>query len=485
MPNRLAPLDLLFEDHFGAPPTSREPVAAQGSRRRMVRLKRSAEEVAIGVLGPDAKENAAFVAYARALRGVELPVPEVLGVDEGRGAYLVEDLGDSTLFETLREARAESGDAFPASVQGLYDRTLATLARLQVEGGRVVDYSVAYPRAAFDVQSMRWDMHLFKYLFLRLGEVPFEEGALEDDFETFAAFLAQADADHFLYRDFQSRNIMVRGDAPWFIDFQGGRKGALQYDVASLLYEGGTALSESVREDLLARYLVHLRDVHEVDEAAFRRYYRGFVLIRTMQALGAYGLLGLHRRQDHFLRSIPRRQNDLRHLLDSGFVDVEVPELRRVLERVAKARIPGVPLAAAPSEELRVRLISFSYKRGLPVDPGGHGGGYVFDCRAVPNPGRQEAMRARTGLDKPVRDLLAGEAGAKEFFDGARRLAELQVREYLRRGFDSLHIAFGCTGGQHRSVYFTERLARHLATLFAEVRVDVEHRERLHWPSKR
>ncbi len=433
---------------------------------------------AVGVIGPDAAENRAFLSFSRSFKSIDLPVPQIYG--EGDGAYLLEDLGDTTLFAALQRERAGAA-AFPDSMIPVYRRVLETLPRFQVEGGRVVDYRVGYPRAAFDRQSMHWDLNYFKYHFLKLAHIPFDEERLERDFEQLIAFLQGADTSHFLYRDFQSRNVMLRDGAPWFIDYQGGRRGALQYDVASLLYDGKAAIPKSVRASLLKHYLDAVQDHLPVDREAFRRHYIGYVLIRLMQAMGAYGYRGFYERKAHFLQSVPHAVRNLEHLLTERRIPIELPELTAVFERIcASERLRRD--VGPKAEGLTVRISSFSYKNGYPVDDSGHGGGYVFDCRAVENPGRQEKYKGLTGRDDAVIAFLEAEPSCEAFFAHALGLVKAQVESYRARAFDSLSVNFGCTGGQHRSVYFAERLAGALEATFDDVNVTVTHAQAGSWP---
>jgi aminoglycoside/choline kinase family phosphotransferase len=460
----------------------------------MVRMSTETGVSAVGVLGPDAEENRAFLAFSRTFRGLGLPVPEVYGADEPEGVYLVEDLGDTTLFQALTaarlpDARAGAPAAFPAALEPVYRRVLEWLPRFQVEGGRAVDFTLAHPHEAFDRRSMLWDLNYFKYHFLKLADVPFHERRLEEDFERLVAFLLTADATHFLYRDFQSRNVMLRPQGPggavepWFIDYQGGRRGALAYDVASLLYDAKAEIPPALRDALLAHYLAALERHVQVDRARFREQFRGFVLIRIMQAMGAYGYRGFYERKPHFLASVPPAVRNVGHLLASGPLPVAMPELQAVFERiVASERFAR--FGAAPAERgLTVHVSSFSYRRGIPVDPGGNGGGFVFDCRGLGNPQRDPALEGLCGRDPEVAGALAAQPASGAFLAHARALVEAQVEMYLRRDWTSLSVAFGCTGGQHRSVYMAERFAAEFRARFPDVRVTLEHAERTRWPA--
>jgi aminoglycoside/choline kinase family phosphotransferase len=472
----------LFERHFGAPAVTVLPLEGDGSSRQLFRLIGRGYETAIGVFGPDPEENQAFLSYSRSFRKANLPVPTIYAADEGRRVYIEEDLGDTTLFDALTSARKHEGGEFPASMLPLYERVVEELPRFQVVGGRAVDYSVAYPRAAFDRQSILWDLNYFKYHFLKLAQIPFNEGRLESDFKKFTHFLTKADRRHFLYRDFQSRNVMIREGDPWFIDYQGGRKGALQYDIASLLYDAKAALPEHVRELLLTRYLEALSEFVRVDPERFRQFYRGYVLVRIMQAMGAYGYRGFFERKIRFLQSVPPAIDNIEKLLTAHGLPIELPELQRVLDRICSAEsLRQRP--SRPQPGLTVNIGSFAYKHGYPEDVTGHGGGFVFDMRALHNPGRYVEYTELCGLDAEVSGFLGTVPEVDRFWGHVRGLVDLQVETYLTRGFSSLSVYFGCTGGQHRSVYFAERLAKHLQQRFPEANVVVNHRERGRWPA--
>ncbi|MDH4351579.1 MAG: phosphotransferase, partial [Gemmatimonadota bacterium] len=343
----------LFEARFGDRPDVILDMAADGSTRQYFRLVGSDEHTAVGAIGPDREENRAFLTFAKAFREAGLPVPEVYAEDREAGVWLEEDLGDTTLFQALSAARVECGeDEFPADIERLYRRALSVLPRFQVLGHRVIDYRVAYPRQAFDQQSIRWDLNYFKYHFLKLAHVPFNEQRLEDDFSRLTAHLLEADAEYFLYRDFQSRNIMVRAEEPWFLDFQGGRRGAPHYDVASLLYDAKADLPGSVRVALLEHYLDALSDHVAVNRPEFRTRFVGFVLVRVMQAMGAFGYRGFFERKRRFLESVPSAARTLDQLLGEG-LPVALPELERVFRHIAD-RWAGTTADAAPQSALGV-----------------------------------------------------------------------------------------------------------------------------------
>ena len=474
----------LFEQHFGHPPSASIEMKADGSNRRYFRLVDADFRTAVGGIGPDREENRAFLSFSRRLRSAGLSVPEIFGADEEAGVWLMEDLGETTLFDALNEARQREPGPFPSTMIDAYKRVLAHLPRFQIEGGKAIDYDVAYPRAAFDRQSILWDLNYFKYHFLKLAHIPFSEQRLEEDFDRLAEFALEADTRHFLYRDFQSRNIMLRDDGePWFIDYQGGRRGALQYDVASLLYDAKAAIPDEVRDRLLEHYLDALEErLGEVDRERFRALYRGYVLIRIMQALGAYGYRGFFERKPRFLHSVPHAARNVERLVETG-LPLALPEIERVFSAITERYADDRSDDEQPG--LTVHVGSFSYRRGYPEDHGGHGGGYVFDCRALPNPGRQLEYQSLCGLDDGVVEYLEACADVEPFWSSVRELIDAQVHEYTRRSFNSLTVMFGCTGGQHRSVYMAERLAAHLRETFPHVTVRVTHREQADWPGER
>ncbi|HVN94451.1 MAG TPA: RNase adapter RapZ [Terracidiphilus sp.] len=466
-------LKRLFAQHFQSAPDSVTPLQGQlgGSGRVIVRLS-GAGHTAAGILYSVREENVAFIEFSRHFRRHGLPVPEIYAEDLSEGAYLEEDLGDTTLFEFLSANR--SGDAISSEVVEAYRKVVALLPRFQVEAGRDLNYKVCYPRASFDRQSIAWDLNYFKYYFLRLAGIPFNEQALELDFTRLTKFLLGAPHDYFLYRDFQSRNVMLRDGQPWFLDYQGGRKGALQYDIASLLYDGKADLPPEVRSELLEHYLDSLAGFIQLDRAAFMEHYYAFVYVRILQALGAYGFRGFYERKAHFLQSVPYAMKNLRWLAENAKLPIALPELLRALERASA--IEKLQGQAAPAAGLTVRIFSFSFHHSIPVDESGNGGGFVFDARSLPNPGREEQFRSLTGRDQSVIEYLDRHASVHEFLAHAVSLIDASVAAYRERGFTSLMVSFGCTGGQHRSVYLAEQLAKHLKAA-GGVEVIVRHIE--------
>ena len=472
-------LKKLFEQHYGFPPDEVKPLQGQlgGSGRAIFRLKGQGTN-AIGVVGPDRAENIAFLEFSKHFHRLGLPVPEIYEQDLDRSAYLEEDLGDTTLFEFLGAHR--KGDDIDAEAVEAYRKVVAMLPRFQVTASKDLNYKVCYPRASFDRQSIAWDLNYFKYYFLRLAGVPFNEQALEDDFGRLTKFLLTANRDHFLYRDFQSRNVMLREGKPYFLDYQGGRKGALQYDIASLLYDGKADLPPQLRLLLLDHYLDCLGEMIDLDRDEFMGLYYAYVYVRILQALGAYGFRGFYERKAHFLQSVPYALKNLRWLAENVKLPIALPALMEALDAIGGSEKLKALIAPAPAG-LTLRIFSFSFHHSAPSDEGGNGGGFVFDARGLPNPGREERFRALTGQDDAVIDYLSREESVNAFLSHATALVDATVASYKRRGFSNLMVSFGCTGGQHRSVYLAEQLAKHLrGTAGVEVVLRHVQLERLH-----
>jgi aminoglycoside/choline kinase family phosphotransferase len=464
----------LFERHFRSPVERVQALQGQlgGSGRNIIRL--SGENFsAIGVLYAVRDENLAFLEFSRHFRRHGLPVPEIYAEDLPRGAYLEEDLGNTTLFEFLSENR-DGEDVAPQSVEA-YRKVVGVLPRFQVEAGGDLNYKICYPRASFDRQSIAWDLNYFKYYFLRLAGIPFNEQALENDFGRLTKFLLSADRDYFLYRDFQSRNVMLRDGAPFFLDYQGGRKGALQYDIASLLYDAKADLPPQLRRQLLDHYLDELKGcVPELDREVFMRHFYAYVYVRIMQSLGAYGFRGFYERKAHFLQSVPYALKNVRWLLHNVELPVALPTLMEAFRSILGS--DKLQALACGTGNVTVRIFSFSFHRGPLKDETGHGGGFVFDARSLPNPGREERFRTLTGRDEAVADYLNQQESVHQFLGNVTALVDSSVDDYQRRGFKSLTVSFGCTGGQHRSVYLAEQLAQRLRGRKG-VEVVMRHRE--------
>jgi aminoglycoside/choline kinase family phosphotransferase len=462
-------LKKLFEEHFHAPPNQVRALQGElgGSGRKIIRLA-GERQSAIGVLHDVREENVAFLALSKHFRKHGLAVPEIYGEDLEHGAYLEEDLGDTTLFDLLSNNRA--GEEVPPPVVDAYRKALNALPAFQIDAGRDLNYRVCYPRGSFDRQSISWDLNYFKYYFLKLSGVPFNEQGLEDDFRRLTKLLLSADRDYFLYRDFQSRNIMLRDGNPSFVDYQGGRRGALQYDVASILYDAKADLSPELRLRLLDHYLDTLSEHIKFDRDIFLQLYYPYVYVRIMQALGAYGFRGFYERKTHFLQSVPYALKNVRWLLHNAKLPVDLPTLMDAFKGMLASEtllslskdVGSKSALSHQPDKLTVRVFSFSFHRGMPKDESGNGGGFVFDGRSLPNPGRDERFKELTGRDSPVIEYLKQHEVVDQFLSNAKSLVDASVNEYQRRGFSSLMVSFGCTGGQHRSVYLAEQMAKHL-----------------------
>ena len=463
----------LFQRHFRYPAEHVQQVQGElgGSGRKIIRLS-AGSKTAIGILYGVREENVAFLQFSRHFRKHGLPVPEIYGEALDQGAYLEQDLGDSSLFEFLSQNRR--GETIAPAAVDAYRKAIAVLPRFQVEASRDLNYKVCYPRGSFDRQSIAWDLNYFKYYFLRLAGIPFSEQALEDDFSRLSKFLLSAERDYFLYRDFQSRNIMLLNGEPFFLDYQGGRRGALQYDVASLLFDAKADLPPELRALLLDHYLESLRGYVDIKRETFLHYYYAYVYVRIMQALGAYGFRGFYERKVHFLQSVPYALKNLRWLLHNVTLPIALPTLLDAFHSMlASEKLQGL---ASDADNLVVRIVSFSFHRGLPKDETGNGGGFVFDGRALPNPGREERFKALTGKDAPVIEYLNQQESVHQFLASVMSLVDASVSNYQQRGFKNLMVSFGCTGGQHRSVFLAEQLAKRLRGR-AGIDVAVTHRE--------
>ncbi|HSV89323.1 MAG TPA: RNase adapter RapZ [Bacteroidales bacterium] len=467
----------LFTSWQGKEPDSISELPASGSNRMYFRLNYG-KQSCIAAFNPDLRENRAFITLSNHFVSLGLPVPKIIATDTDGLCYLITDLGDTTLFSLLPHDPAVK--VFSKQVIGLYKTSLEWLAQFQINGAKGLDFSICYPRHAFDRHSMMWDLNYFKYYFLKISDVAFDEQKLEDDFERFAGSLMRVPADFFLYRDFQSRNIMVVEGEPQFIDFQGGRRGALHYDVASLIFDAKANIPPVQRLELLDFYIENLGNWMKVDEKKFRKDFFDFALMRILQALGAYGFRGGVERKTLFLQSVPYALQNLRWLTTNNFLPESTPYLNLIIERLAEqapAEIQSVPSL----QGLSVHIRSFSYKNGIPPDEWGHGGGFVFDCRSLINPGRLPEYKPLTGKDTAIGEFLEKQEAVRVFLEQATNMSLSAIKNYIDRGFNHLMISFGCTGGQHRSVYCAEALARRLASL-NKVNIDLIHCQEKQWP---
>ena len=429
----------------------------------------------IGVFNEDYKENQAFISFTKTFNEMNLNVPNVLHQNLDKSVYLLNDLGDTTLY-SLIHSKKHNYAAAPELVV-YYKRTLEELLKFQISADKKIDYDFCYPRASFDRQSILWDLNYFKYDFLKLGRIGFDEQLLENDFQKFASFLSSVNTDYFLYRDFQSRNVMIKEDQTYFIDYQGGRKGALQYDVASLLYDAKAELTNPLREELLNHYVEILESKYNLSKKEFLKSFYAFVLIRILQAMGAYGFRGLFEKKVHLIKSILPARKNLKYLLETGKLEFDIPHLHEVFKEIIVTDEFNIyEDKVLPNDKLSATITSFSYKREIPIDLADNGGGFVFDCRGLNNPGRHLEYKLLNGKHPDVIKFLLAKSTVNEFMSNVYQLVDNTIEKYFELGFKNLMINFGCTGGQHRSVYCADKLFEHLKAKY-DINIFLSHIE--------
>jgi aminoglycoside/choline kinase family phosphotransferase len=463
----------LFAAYSRYPITGLDLIPQSGSNRIYFRI-RTDERSCIATYNENVQENRTFIYFSRHFRQQGCPVPEIYFVNEPYTIYFQEDFGDLSLLAEL-ERQGHNDEVY-----SLFRQSLAALAKLQIRGDQGLDYSKTITSREFGKQAILSDLLYFKYYFLDTLQIPYDKERLIDDFEQLSSYLTRIDHKYFLFRDFQSRNIMLKEGEVHFIDFQGGMKGALQYDVASLLWQAKAELSDNWKDSLLDYYINCIEDLlrQKVDRASFVSQYNGYVLIRLLQVLGAYGFRGLFERKAHFLTSIPLALRNVKAFFRSKQVEIVLPEFDRLLALVVGDEVISrfEPVKANEDTPLVVHIHSFSYRKNIPFDESGNGGGFVFDCRGILNPGRIIDFKSLTGRDKAVKDYLEQQTRMPEFLNGVYNIVDISVEDYIKRGFSSLSVNFGCTGGQHRSVYAADALARHLRNKY-HVKLDLHHIE--------
>ena len=464
-------LSSLYNEYFGCCPENVSVITGSASNRSYYRLVSEAG-ACIGVIGTDRDENDAFVTLARHFSSTGIPVPEIYSVSDDGMVYIQEDLGCLSLYDMLLDAR--SGKTSWEEMESLLCRTMAMLPKIQYEGAAGLDFSICYPQPSFDRQNIMFDLNYFKYCFLKASSLEFNEVLLQQDFERLADDLLLHDTDTFMYRDFNVRNVMVKDGCPYFIDFQGGRRGPICYDVASFVWQARAAYSDDQKEKLIQSYIEALSEYTKIPRKEFESELKLFRLFRLLQVLGAYGFRGWTEHKAAFVVSIPSAISNLKELL-SEISSESYPYLMQVLELLVA--LPKFKEKVGEDGVLEVKVSSFSFKKGVPYDPSGNGGGYVFDCRSIHNPGRYEPYKKLTGMDEPVIRFLEDDGEIIGFLEHAYGVVDPHVATYAKRGFTSLMVSFGCTGGQHRSVYCAEHLAAHLAAEFPDIRVRLIHRE--------
>ncbi|MBO4332678.1 MAG: phosphotransferase [Paludibacteraceae bacterium] len=468
-------LATLCREHIGPGTWANKLIKGEGSNRKYYRLTRTpGGDSCIGVIGEDRKENEAFIYLSEHFKGKGLPVPAFIAASEDHMAYIQEDLGDTPLYNAI--ANGIKTGVFSAEETQHLQQAIASLPALQFEGGTDLDFGKCYPQAEMDRRAIMWDLNYFKYCFLKLQNVGFSEPQLEDDFERLAGNILRTPYHNFMVRDFQSRNVMLKDGKPYFIDYQGGRKGPFLYDVASFVWQAKANLPQNVKKQLTDTYYEALRKYVVLPRETFDHLLMEMVLFRTLQVLGAYGFRGLIEKKRHFIESIPYAIKNLKELLQTTAAD-DYPHLKDVLTKLSvKEELQLKDMKETDNSKLTVKVYSFSYKKGIPEDESGNGGGYVFDCRGVHNPGKYDQYKPLTGRDQAVIDFLEKDGEILKFLESVYSLADAHVARYLERGFSSLMFCFGCTGGQHRSVYSAQHTAEHIARKFG-VKVDLVHRE--------
>lgn len=461
----------LYKASFGKEPLSVSKIPQSGSDRVYFRVE--GDPVCIATSNKNIKENETFLRFSEHFKKCNCPVPEIFAVSDDKCIYLQQDFGDVSLLNELEL------NGYNEHVYGLFKQSLQQLAHMQIKGHQNFNYEWCITSQEFGKQAILADLLYFKYYFLDALKIPYDKEKLVDDFEVLSIYLARVDYKYFMFRDFQSRNVMVKDGKVNFIDYQGGMKGAVQYDVASLLWQAKAELPDEWKNNLLEFYMDCAEDVlqSKIDRTKFTSQYNGYVLIRLLQVLGAYGFRGLFERKAHFLTSIPLALRNLRWFLENKHIGLSVPEFERLLALVVEDEIIErfEPHRATDETKLTVHINSFSYKTtGIPADDSDNGGGFVFDCRGILNPGRYEAYKQQTGRDKEVKDFLEQQTKMPAFLNSIYNIVDISVEDYMKRGFESLQISFGCTGGQHRSVYAADALARHLKNKYG-VKIELKH----------
>lgn len=446
------------------------PLPISGSNRiyfRVSFLDNNDQKTIIASYNDDVNENIAYNSFSAHFSSLGLNVPTIYARDNSYCYFLIQDLGTQTLFDLLQLDREKALD--------LYKKAISDLVKFQVEGIKNLDLDVAYPVKSFNRRSIMWDLNYFKYYFVKPHNIQFNENALEDDFELFADTLLKSDCSFFNYRDFQSRNIMILDNNLWYIDFQGGRKGPLQYDLISLLNQVKANLSDDSKKVLYNHYINELEKTLPGKKYEFELYYSDFEYFRLMQVMGAYGFRGKVQRKAHFLQSIAPAIESLKALMEKTPIADKLTELKQIFDQIISINDYQIP-TSKPGLTINVNSFSFK-KKGIPLDTTGNGGGHVFDCRSLPNPGRIPELRDYTGLDKPIITYLESKIEMMDFIKNSKLIINQSVNNYLERKFDNLQINFGCTGGRHRSVYSASTIGKYLKETYPNANVVINHNE--------
>ena len=478
MPFAINEIKELAGSHFKKEIVGIEMLPQSGSDRVYFRVQAEGESF-IATCNANIAENKTFINFSNHFQQIGAPVPDIYAVNEAGTIYLQKDFGDTSLLNKLEEHGQNE------YVFNLYKKSLKALAHLQIEADKSLNYDWCITSKEFGRQAILSDLLYFKYYFLDTLKIPYDKEKLINDFDALANYLSYVDHKYFMFRDFQSRNIMIKDDDVYFIDYQGGMKGALQYDVASLLWQAKADLDDEWKNKLLYYYMDCVDEILKtpIDRSRFESQYNGYVLIRLLQVLGAYGFRGLFERKAHFLTSIPQALRNLKWFAANKKCGITLPEFDKLLALILDDEIVArfESVRALDTTPLIVKINSFSYLRtGYPVDETKNGGGFVFDCRGILNPGRIESFKIKSGQDKPVKDYLEQQTKMPEFLNNVYNIVDITVEDYIRRGFEHLAINFGCTGGQHRSVYAADALARHLKNKFG-VRIELQHNNKENW----
>ncbi|MDR2064556.1 MAG: phosphotransferase [Prevotellaceae bacterium] len=461
-------LKSLFKKHTGKQATEVIELPSSGSNRRYFRLKNDTVSL-IGVRGTSIEENRAFYKMAKHFKKQKINVPNVYMHSADWMHYIQEDLGDTLLFNVIQKGRLTR--VFDHDEKKILRKTIQMLPQIQFKGAEGFDFNMCFPQPEFNERSIFWDLNYFKYCFLKSTGIDFQENRLEDDFAEMTKILLRNKTTTFMYRDFQSRNVMIKDGEPYFIDFQGGRKGPFYYDLASFLWQAKANFTDELRKQLINDYVESLKKITDIFESDFHHQLQHFVLFRTLQVLGAYGFRGYFEKKPHFIQSVPFAIDNLRSLLNQGYS--EYPYLCKILNELTNLKQFSDDLK---KHRLEVSIYSFAYKKGIPNDISGNGGGYVFDCRAINNPGKYERYNQFNGLDEPVIKYLEDDGEIITFLENVYKIVENSVNRYIDRKFTNLMVCFGCTGGQHRSVYAAQHLAEYLNKKIG-VKVNLVHRE--------
>jgi aminoglycoside/choline kinase family phosphotransferase len=447
----------------GAVPSECIPIfSGSASPRQYFRLYAESGTF-IGTISNHQKENEAFFYLTDYFRQHGLPVPAILAARPDAGAYIQEDLGDLTLNALLTED-------LNGNIE-LVERALEWLIRFQVSGTFGLDYGKCYPNPLFDKQTALWDLHYFKYMFLKLAGIDYDDNTIEQEFNHLLDSIFEDCVTGFMYRDFQSRNIMVRHNMLWFIDYQGGRRGPLPYDAASLLYQSRIDLSDQERERLTALYSSMLQEYFPLQTDVFSLQVKGFAVLRLLQTLGAYGFRGLFEGKEAFRKPIVPAIRNVLHVIGQTTRFLKLEYLTQLLNK-ASERFPETEVV---TRDFTLTINSFSYMQGVPKDFTGNGGGFVFDCRALPNPHRDETLRPLNGKDQPIREWLGKKEEVARFLEHCEALVLASADLYISRGFTNLQVNFGCTGGKHRSVFCAEVMAKRIQSSGRRLSVKVIH----------